>query len=593
MEHQSLDLSRLWAVLLRWWWLLLACMVVAAVSSFLGTTQMPRIYQASSTVIVGQALEQVNPSGTDFYISQQLAETYREMIKRTPILAGAAQSLGLSFVPDAGSVSASTVEGTQLLEIYVRDTDPERARLLADAVAEQLILQSPSADPRTGDRRAFISAQLADLEVKIAEARADIEDTQARLEQANSARVIQEYQSTLQALGTKLAGYQNTYASLLPSVEGGSNKITMFEAATTPSVPISPNVPQTVATAAAIGLALALAGAFLIEYLDDTVRSADEVTRLTGLPLIASIARMQGEGNQQERLITVQDPLSPVSEAYRVLRTGVRFASVDKPLHTLMVTSAGPGEGKSVTVANLAVVFAEAGQKVLLVDSDLRRPVQHRVFQVSNFRGLSDAILDGNRALEKDIQKTDVPNLSVMTAGDIPPNPSELLASDRMGELIEVLKTRFDLVIFDSPPSLVVADGTILGSRVDGVLMVADMGQTHRKGAEHVVAELRRARANLLGVVLNRAGGTTAGYGYGYGYGQYYRYDYRHGETNPESRKPKRRAHHLTRSTRRPVELERQPVPGVAEHVGAPSASVRSGEPAGAQQSTSGREDSA
>lgn len=532
MENQSLDLARLWAVLRRWWWLLVACMVVAAVSSYLGTTQMPRIYEATSTVLVGQALEQVSPTSQDFYISQQLAETYREMIKRKPILTAAAQTLGLSYVPLAEDVSASTVEGTQLLEISVRDTDPERARLLADEIANQLILQSPSADPDQDERRAFIRSQLADLEAKIAETRADIDETQAKLEQANSARVIQEYQSNIQALQTKLAGYQNTYASLLPSVEGGTNKITMFEAATTPTSPISPNVLETVATAAAIGLALALAGVFLIEYLDDTVRTGEEVSRLTNLPMMATIARMEGDGPQAERLITVQDPLSPISEAYRVLRTSVRFAAVDRPLQTLMVTSPGPSEGKSVTVANLAVAFAESGQRVLLVDSDLRRPVQHRVFRVSNFRGLSDAILSGTSVLAKCIQPTDIANLSIMTAGDSPPNPSELLASDRMGVLVEALKQQFDLVLFDSPPSLVVADGAILGSRVDGVILVTDVGQTHRKAAQQVVDELRRARANLLGVVINRVDTSGAGYGYGYGYGYYYRYDYRQ---DPES----------------------------------------------------------
>jgi len=524
MESQSFDFARVWDVLRRWWWLLLACAAVAALSSYLGTTQMPRIYQATSTVIVGQTLQQENPSGTDIYITQQLAETYRQMVKRKPILTAAAQALGLSYVPAPEDVSASTVEGTQLLEISVRDTDPERARLLADEVAHQLILQSPNNSPDQNERREFIRRQLADLESKIEQTRAEIEDVQARLEQANSARVIQEYQSNIQALQTKLAGYQNTYASLLPSVEGGTNQITMFEPATTPTAPISPNVPETVATAAAIGLVLALGGAFLIEYLDDTVRSGEEVTRLTGLPLMASIARMEGDGPESERLITVQDPLSPVSEAYRVLRTGVRFASVDRPLRTFMVTSAGPSEGKSVTVANLAVTFAEAGQRVLLVDADLRRAVQHRIFHVSNFRGLSDALLEGNQSLAEDIQHTDVSNLSIMTAGEFPPNPSELLASDRMGELIEELKRRYDLVLFDSPPSLVVADGAILGSRVDGVLLVADVGQTHRKAAQFVAEELRRARANLLGAVLNRVGAAGSGYGYGYGYGHYYRY---------------------------------------------------------------------
>lgn len=540
MENQSLDLARLWGVLRRWWWLLVACMVVAAGSSYLGTTQMPRIYQATSTVIVGQTLEQANPTGTDIYISQQLAETYREMIKRRPILAASAQALGLAFVPSAGDVSASTVEGTQLLEIRVRDTDPERARLLADEIANQLILQSPSADPDQDERRAFIRSQLADLEVKIDQVRGEIAEVQVRLEQANSARVIQEYQANIQALQTKLTGYQNTYASLLLSVEGGSNKITMFEAAMTPVAPISPNVPETVATAAAVGLALALAGAFLIEYLDDTVRTGEEVRRLTGLPLMATIARMDGDGPRSERLITLQDPLSPVSEAYRVLRTGIRFASVDRPVTALMVTSAGPSEGKSITVANLAVASAEANQRVLLVDSDLRRPVQHRIFGVSNFRGLSDAMLGGTAVLRECIQATDVPSLSIMTAGEIPPNPSELLASDRAGEVIEALKERFDLVLFDSPPALVVADGQILGSRVDGVLLVTDAGQTHRKAAEAVAAELRRARANLLGVVLNRAGRT--GGGYGYGYGSYYRYDSRQGEARKDSGSTNRHA---------------------------------------------------
>ncbi|NLT72710.1 MAG: polysaccharide biosynthesis tyrosine autokinase [Chloroflexi bacterium] len=586
MENQSLDLSRLWDVLRRWWWLLLACMIVAAVSSFLGTTQMPRIYQATSTVIVGQTLEQTSPTSQDIYISQQLAETYREMIKRNPILSAAAQTLGLSYMPSAENVSARTVEGTQLLEISVRDTDPERARLLADEIAQQLILQSPGSDPAQDERRAFISQQLEELEVRIEETRSEIEDIQLRLEQANSARLIQEYQTNIQAQQAKLSGYQNTYASLLESVVGGTNKITMFEPARAPAAPISPNVPQTVMTAALIGLALAFAGAFLIEFLDDTVRNADEVTRLTGLPLMASIARMEGDAPQSERLITVQDPLSPISEAYRVLRTGVRFATVDKRLCSLMVTSSGPSEGKSVTVANLAVVFAESGQRVLLVDSDLRRPVQHRVFGVSNFRGLSDAILGGVSSLNDSIQATDIPNLWVMTAGDVPPNPSELLASDRMGAVIEALKERYDLVLFDSPPALVVADSSILGSRVDGVLLVTDVGQTHRKAAEHVANELRRARANLLGVVLNRVSGGGAGYGYGYGYGYYYRYEYRQDEDGNPVRAPGRGNHkrrsgsgsHRASTTSRPrftPRLEDLDIEGAAAPSGEGGASAR------------------
>jgi non-specific protein-tyrosine kinase len=536
MENQQLDLTQYWAVLRRWWWLLLACALVAGGSSFYGASQMPRIYQATSTVIVGQALEQVNPSGQDFFISQQLAETYREMVKRRPILAAAAQSLGLGYLPSSGNVTARTVPATQLLEISVRDTDPERARQLADQIALQLIFQSPTSDPAQDERREFIRAQLADLELKIQQTGEEIQAEQARLEQANSARAIQQHQANIQALETKRTGYQNTYASLLPSVQGGTNRIAMFETATLPTRPISPKVPETVASAAAIGLALALAGVFLIEYLDDTVRSAEEVARLSQLPVMAAIARMQGD-LYPDKLVTVRDPLSPVSEAYRVLRTGVRFASVDKPLRTLMVASPGPSEGKSVTAANLAVVFAESGQRVLLVDSDLRRPVQHRVFGVSNLHGLSDGMLESNPGVLEHVQATEVENLFLLTSGDIPPNPSELLGSDRMAEVIEVLKESFDLVVFDSPPILVVTDAMVLGSRVDGVLLVTDSGQTHRRAVERATDELRRARATLLGVVLNRASERGGGYGYGYGY-YYYHYHYRYQQDGGDGQGP-------------------------------------------------------
>jgi polysaccharide biosynthesis transport protein len=520
IENQQIDLSQYGVILRRWWWLLLACAIVAGGSAFLGTTQMPRIYQATSTVIVGQTLEQVNPTGQDFYISQQLAETYREMVKRRPILTAAAQSLELSYVPSPANVTARTVPATQLLEISVRDTEPERARLLADEIAGQLIYQSPTADPGQDERREFIRAQLVDLEAKIQQAGDEIRTEQARLEQSNSARAIQQHQANIQALEAKRAGYQNTYAQLLPTIQGGSNRIEMFEAAILPTHPISPRVGATVGSAAAIGLALALAGVFLIEYLDNTVRSAEEVSRLSQVPVIASIARLSGQ-RYPEQLITVKDPLSPVSEAFRGLRTGVRFASVDKPLRTLMVASAGPSEGKSVTAANLAVVFAESGQHVLLVDSDLRRPVQHRVFRLSNLHGLTDAIMGSNPTILEHVQKTEVANLDVLTSGDIPPNPSELLGSDRMTEVIEELKGYFDLIVFDSPPTLVVTDASILGSRVDGVLLVTDSGQTHRRAVERTADQLRRAQASLLGAVLNRAGERGAGYGYGYGYYQY------------------------------------------------------------------------
>jgi polysaccharide biosynthesis transport protein len=527
-----MELRHYFSVIKKWWWLMVACVLVASVSSYLGTRQMPRIYQATTTLMVGQSLEKANPDSQDFYIGQQLAQTYATMVGRRPVREAAAQALGLDYVPGA---SARQVQGTQLLEISVRDTDPERARVVADEIANQLILQTPGASAGTQDRRAFVQEQLADLEVRIEETQAEIDAEQARLEDANSARAIQQYQANISALQQKLSTYQSTYAALLPTVQGGVNYLSIVELAVTPSTPISPDVPNTVLLASAIGLALAVGGAFLIEYLDDTIKTPEDVSRATELSTLGGIARIEGN-KYPDKLIAVHHPLSPIVEAYRVLRTNLQFSSVDKPLRTLMVTSPAPTEGKSVTLANLAVVMAQSGLKVVLVDTDMRRPVQHKIFGLSNSHGVSDAILHPNPGAAEHLLETGVGNLWLLPSGHIPPNPAELLGSERMAGVIEELKGRADVVLFDAPPTLVVADAVILGSKVDGVLMVTDAGSTRRHAAEKAVEELRRVKSNLLGVVLNRLSGRRNGYYYYY----HYYYD-QNGDGERERRKQRHR----------------------------------------------------
>jgi len=505
-------LAQYLVILRKWWWLMIACTLIASVSSYMGTRQMPRVYQATSTVMVGQSLQKLNPSSNDFYISQQLAQTYSQLVQRRPILAGAAQALGLNYIPSPASISTRQVPGTQLLEISVRDTDPERARALADEIANQLILATPAAG-ETEERRAFVQGQLKDLEAKIESTDAEIEDEQRKLEAANSARAIQQYQANVSALEQKRDSYRSTYASLLGTVQEATNYVAIVERAITPGWPISPNVPQTVLLAAAIGLALAMAGAFLIEFLDDTVRSIEDVTRLTNLPLMAAIARIDG-GRDDSKLITHREPLSPISESYRLLFTNIRFSLVDKQSFALMVTSAGPSEGKSVTLSNLAVACSEFGKKVLVVDADLRRPMQHRIFDSPNATGLSDAILNAGTSAMEYVQQTQLSNVYLLAAGQLPPNPAELLASERMGRILEELRQHMDVVLLDTPPALVVADAALLGSQVDGTLLVTDRGQTRRNMAKQAVKELRRVGANPVGVILNRATSGRTGYSY-------------------------------------------------------------------------------
>ena len=201
-------------------------------------------------------------------------------------------------------------------------------------------------------------------------------------------------------------------------------------------------------------------------------------------------------------LVTLAHPRSPVSEAYRQLRTNVQFYSLDRPLHTLLVTSAGPEEGKSTTLANLAVTFAESGREVLVVDCDLRRPSLHRLFDLPNDVGLTTAIRE-ERGLADVIVPTNVPHLRLLPCGPLPPNPSELLGSQRMDRIIEALHGFGDVILFDSPPTIAVTDAAILGAKMDGVLLVVSAGKTKRDHAVRAKRLLEKFNAKILGIVLN------------------------------------------------------------------------------------------
>ena len=201
-------------------------------------------------------------------------------------------------------------------------------------------------------------------------------------------------------------------------------------------------------------------------------------------------------------LITVAQPRSPVSEAYRTLRTSIQFLGLDRDLKTILITSAGPNEGKSTTLANLAVTFAEAGRDVIAVDCDLRRPSLHTLFDVPNERGLTTAISD-EIPLSEVLISTSVPHLRVLPSGIVPPNPSEILGSQRMDRVIAGLRDLADIVLFDAPPTIAVTDAAVLGVKVDGVLLVVSAGKTKRDHAVRAKGLLEKVNAKVLGVVLN------------------------------------------------------------------------------------------
>lgn len=216
-------------------------------------------------------------------------------------------------------------------------------------------------------------------------------------------------------------------------------------------------------------------------------------------------------------LITTSDPHSPVSEAYRTLRTNIDFSSIDEKVQVILVTSAGPGEGKSTTIGNLAVAYAQTERSVLLIDADMRKPTEHHTFGVSNRIGLS-SLLSQRSFLDSAIQETSIPNLSVIASGPIPPNPAEMLASKRMASIIEELRGKYDVILIDSPPLLAVTDAQVLSTKCDGVLFVMHQGRVKRENAKKAISRLEKVGARILGVVLNNVKQKKSeGYYYYYG----------------------------------------------------------------------------
>lgn len=224
------------------------------------------------------------------------------------------------------------------------------------------------------------------------------------------------------------------------------------------------------------------------------------------------------------QLITAVHPKSPISEQFRTLRTNINFMAIDHPIKTLALTSASMSEGKSTVTDNLAVVWAQNGQRVLLVDADLRRPTIHQTFEIDNHRGLTSVLTSRTKTVDLNeiVQPSGIDNLSLLPSGPTPPNPAELLSSQRMKDFLKAVRERYDMVIVDVPPMLEVTDTQVIAHNLDAVVLVVKQGQTQKMGAKRAVELLKIAHANLLGYVMNDVvseGDGGYGYGYGYGYG--------------------------------------------------------------------------
>ena len=329
--------------------------------------------------------------------------------------------------------------------------------------------------------------------------------------------------------------------------------VDIIDPAVPPGGSISPKVTLNIILGIILGLGLGIGIVFTREYLDARVRTPEDLkkrgyTILSTIPLMLEQFHGGGERHKvlfhdrqlDSRFETLLNPFSTISESYRRLRTSIQFSIIDRAIRTLLVTSSGPSEGKSTTVANLAITFAQAGNKTLLVDSDLRRPIQHTNFDLHKEPGFVDYMF-GNATLDQILQTTSQEDLYVVTSGTIPPNPSELLGSSKMKEFLSVLSEKFDRILFDSPPEIAATDAVILSTLVDGVVFVVSAGETHIEGLEKGKEMLDHVGAKVLGIVVNNFDARTAGY-YGYygyygNYGDDATYGKKNGSKNGKSKK--------------------------------------------------------
>ena len=520
MEFKT-DLRQYLAIFLRWSWLLILAALLAGVVAYVVSSRQQPIYQASTTILIEEAIG--SPDASEYQsilISERRALTYVNLLVANPLLSQVITQLNLPMGVNAlsNAISVEPIRNTQLIRVRVQDTDPARAALIANTLVTRFAQQ----------RQELQSSRLASFEASFKEQLATLEQQIQQTDQSITALGDTDRAAT-ERLQANLDQYRQSYANVLRNYEEvrlaqaqSAPSLSQEEPAEVPRGSISPRIMRNTSLAALLGLVVAMVLVFVKEAMDDSVKNPDELSQQLGLPVLGLIAAMDGNGSLP---IVFAQPRSPISEAFRNLRTNIQFASVDRKIRTLLVTSPSPNEGKSTVISNLAAVLAQPGQKVILIESDLRRPTLHKKLGLSNRIGMSDLFVQENPQPEGVLQPTEIDGLSAITSGELPPNPVELLGSEKMVEILNEVKEHADVVLVDTPPVLAVTDAVVLAQRVDGVLLVVRSGVTKMAAAKQAVDQLRFVGANPLGVVLNGIQFGRSRYGYGYSYhGYYYAY---------------------------------------------------------------------
>lgn len=527
LTEYTVEIKQYFFVFWSWAWLIALAGLLAGVAAYMVSIRSTPIYESSTRLLVSAPSPISGMDPSSLVTTQTMTSTYSQMLLDRPVLEGVIGQLKLTTTPDElkKSISIDVVTNTQLLTITVKDPKPAQAANIANAMASVFSdrireLQSQ----RFAASRDGLAKQVSDMEQQIAA--------------TNQLINMTSDPATLEQLQARLTQYRTIYSNLVTSYEQvrlaeeqTSTNVVVSEPASQPYIQVSPKTAQNTLLVAVAGMLLAAGAVFAIDRLDDTIKNPEEIRRRFNLPILGMIAWHETD---EDKPIALVEPRSPTAEAFRSLRTNLTYTALDKPLRRILVTSPAPQDGKTTIASNLAVVFSQNEKQVVLVDADLRRPEVHHKFGLTNRVGLTELFVRPLDIIAGVIHPVSATKMAVITSGGLPPNPSELLTSKKMGEILERLNQAFDLIILDTPPLLTVTDAAALAPSMDGVVLVAKPGSTKLGAFERSLEQLRAVGARVLGVVLNDVNPTSRKYGYYYNryYSNYSHYYDRDGGTH-------------------------------------------------------------
>ncbi len=537
-----------WTILVKQWRIIILCFVLVGLGTYIGSKLQKPLYQSSALVqVVLRSSNNQSSDYTSLLASNQLVQTESQLAVSDPVLREVASHYnGLTVEELSKEVTTSVKLNTQLFEIDVLNPSPIRAATLANDVAATLIKRQIQAAQQVNNRSQQQIQQ-------------DLNSTQRQIDtitsQVATLKAQPDKQSQIAVLQTKLTGLVQHYnqwdtllAQLVFTQSQNGDFLQVAQAAQPGITPVRPQILLNTAVGLILGLFLGMVLAILFEQVDTRVRTPEALADLLGWPILATVWRV--DSAKKESIINPSGN-SANAEAYRILRTNIGFSGIDKPLHSLVVTSAFPNDGKSTIAANLAIFMAKAGKNTILVDADLRRPTLQEKFGLpADKMGLSNAVLafsvqdrpttpsnhlmratslqpmdalsTTNLSLQPFLHPVEMPNLWVMPAGPLPPNPSELLDSKAMDRLLLALTNcGAEIVIFDTSPLLGLSDASILVSKTDATLVVTDIARAKKGNLKQIKAVLAQAGANVLGSVVNKQPHKRTDSAYSYYY--YYR----------------------------------------------------------------------